>query len=231
MINKPYVKKIDTISRFTVWLVDGKYIRENIDEEFTNFGQHYRFKFIPLDEFWIDHERTPIEIHFYVHHLLIENRLMAKGISYDKAIDKADTAEKRERRKTDFVEKGIQVHSKADKIALIHEQMVKTYSKYLKVWVVHGQAVRDLYFIDFTEGGHDKVYSFVPTGEVWLDDDVSLRERKYVLLHELHERHLMCNGMRYPDAHHDASHIEYYCRHHPEELATYLKEAVEQNKD
>lgn len=105
MIQKPYIKKMDTISKFTVWSVDDKYIRENIDEEFANFGQHYRFQFIPLNEFWIDHERTPGEEYFFIHHLLIENRLMAKGMDYDKAIEKADLAEKRERRKVDFIQR------------------------------------------------------------------------------------------------------------------------------
>ncbi len=217
IMQKPYIKQIDTISKFTVWLVDGKYIRENIDEEFTNFGQHYRFKFIPLNEFWIDHERVPGEEYFFIHHLLVENRLMAAGMSYRQAIDKADLAEKRERRKVDIGQKGLRVKPTPEKLAMIHGRLLKTYCKYLSIWIVDGRAVRDLYDIDFTEGGHDKVYPFVPPGEIWLDDDLTPGERKFVLLHELHERHLMSGGMSYPQAHYDSSHIEYYCRQHPEE--------------
>ena len=39
-----------------VWVVDGEYIRTYVDEEFTNFGQHYRFPYIPENEFWLDRE-------------------------------------------------------------------------------------------------------------------------------------------------------------------------------
>jgi hypothetical protein len=31
----------------TVWVVDGQYVRENLDKEFTNFGHHLLFHFIP----------------------------------------------------------------------------------------------------------------------------------------------------------------------------------------
>ena len=43
-----YIEKIDQRGDLLVWIVDGSYIRGHIDEEFTNFGQHYRFTYIPL---------------------------------------------------------------------------------------------------------------------------------------------------------------------------------------
>ena len=49
-MKKPYIKKYGKVSGFKIYLVDGKYIRSNMDEEFTNCGQHYQFKFIPKDE-------------------------------------------------------------------------------------------------------------------------------------------------------------------------------------
>ena len=72
--------------------------------------------------------------------------------------------------------------------------------------------------IDFTEGGHDYVYEFVPENEVWIDDDIAEKERGYVLLHELHERNRMARGWLYNKAHAESSRLEYRCRHHPEEL-------------
>jgi hypothetical protein len=231
IIKKPYLKKIMTISRFVVWFVDGKYIRDQMDEEFTNFGQHYRFKFIPELEFWIDDERTPGEEEFYIDHMLIENRLMAEGIRYDEALQKADLVELRERRKVDYIKKGIKPGVKKEEyIAKVHQNLLHSYSKYLHVWVVDGELVRDLFFIDYTEGGHDKVYDFIPPREVWLDDDLQPKEIKFVLLHELHERHLMTKGFDYPKAHRSASHIEYFCRHHPEELEAKLGEEIEKNR-
>jgi hypothetical protein len=53
-VNKALHHKLDTRGDITVRIVDGVYICGHMDEEFTNFGQHYRFKFIPKNEFWID---------------------------------------------------------------------------------------------------------------------------------------------------------------------------------
>ena len=51
MRKKPYIKKYEEIAGFQVWIVDGDYIRNNLDIEFTNYGQHYRFKIIPKMNF------------------------------------------------------------------------------------------------------------------------------------------------------------------------------------
>ena len=45
-----------------MWVVDGSYIRGHIDEEFTNFGQHYSFLYIPKNELWIEQETKTDEI-------------------------------------------------------------------------------------------------------------------------------------------------------------------------
>ena len=227
---KPHIKKLGTVNEFNVWLVDGEYIRNNVDEEFTNFGQHYHYKFIPENEFWIDNERTPGEEEFYIDHLLLENKLMSEGLGYEEALEKADQAEKKERRKVDFFKKDIKNPYRKEYVERVHKQLLEIYSKYLRVWIIDGELVRDLFFIDFTEGGYDKVYSFIPAREVWIDDDLSFGEIRYVLLHELHERHLMSRGMEYHQAHRSASHIEYYCRNHPESLDNRLKQEIERNR-
>lgn len=46
-LKPPYLRKDEQRGDFQVWIVDGSYIRGHIDEEFTNFGQHYRFPYIP----------------------------------------------------------------------------------------------------------------------------------------------------------------------------------------
>jgi len=231
-MKKPYVKKIAAISKFAVWLVDGQYVRTKLDEEFTNFGQHFRFRFVPRNEFWIDHLHAPGEEHFYIDHLLIENRLMAAGMDYDQALEKADRAELKERRKVDFLRRGPASRRTSPLvIRKIYRQLLRSYSQGLRVWVVRGELVRDMFFIDFTEGGHDLVYKFVPPGEVWLDDDLRRTERPFVLLHEVHERHLMAQGLDYPHAHRSASHLEYFCRHHPRELKKKLAEELRKNRD
>jgi len=52
---------------------------------------------------------------------------------------------------------------------------------------------------------------------------LSLSERKFVFLHELHERNLMSLGKRYDFAHKSSSKIEYFCRKHPKMLNRYMK--------
>ena len=101
-MKKPYLKKYAGLKGFTVWIVDGKYIRDNIDEEFTNCGQHYGFRFIPKNEFWIDKERAPGEEKYYIDSMLSMNSLMSKGVSQDKAIKISDALEIKERRKSKF---------------------------------------------------------------------------------------------------------------------------------
>jgi hypothetical protein len=83
---------------------------------------------------------------------------------------------------------------------------------------VNGRLVRSVFDIDFTAGGHDYVYEFVPENEVWIDDDIIETERGFVLLHELHERNQMARGWAYSKAHADSSRLEFRCRHHPDEL-------------
>jgi hypothetical protein len=227
-MKKPYIKKFDEIGNITVWIVDGRYVRRAIDEEFTNFGQHYRFRFIPRNEFWIDKEYGPGEEQFFIDHLLVERRLMARGMTYDNALEKADAVERRERRKSEMIRQ-VTALGRRGVVESIHKRSLKKYSGRVRVWVVRGELVRSLYFIDFTEGGHDKVYHFVPKGEVWLDDDLSPGDRKFVLLHELHERHLMSLGWPYPKAHRSASRIEYRCRAHPEELEGSIRREIEKN--
>jgi hypothetical protein len=221
---KPYIKLFSDNSGFKVWIIDGEYVRSHLDREFTNYGQHYRFNFIPKNELWIDKQKVPGEENFYIINMLVENRLMAKGIDYGEAVDKANAVERKERMKEYLIRKGIEKKQKIKETAeSVHKKLLKKYSRKLKVWIVDGRMVRDLFFIDFTEGGHDKVYPFIPTGEIWLDDDLTLREIKFVLLHEVHERNLMNLKEEYHTAHEASSEIEYFCRKNPKLLDRYLQ--------
>jgi frataxin-like iron-binding protein CyaY len=230
---KPYVGFCERVQGFDVWTVDGQYVRENLDEEFTNFGQHLNFKFIPARELWLDAENTPGEAHFFVAHLLEENGLMARGVPYDDALAKADDMERSERLASGPGREGAALLSSgrtAELIARIHKTLLAEYSDGVKVWIVDGELVRDVFFIDFTEGGHDKVYKFVPANEVWIDDDVRPGERRFILLHEMHERALMSRGWAYRRAHRDSSRIEYHYRRHPAGLDAALRAEIAKNR-
>lgn len=215
---KPYLRKIDTRGDIQVWTVDGSYVRGHIDEEFTNFGQHFRYPYVPENEFWLDAEAKDDEHQFFIEHLLVEHKLMAGERSYAEALVAADNAERKERRRagdlTRATGKGLQIPD--GKAA--HEHLWKTLESHINVWIVNGRYVRSVFDIDFTAGGHDHVYEFVPTNEVWIDNDITEKERGYVLLHELHERSRMAKGMPYNKAHAESSRLEFRCRHHPDEL-------------
>ncbi len=201
----------------SVWLVDGAYIRKNVDEEFSNFGHHYSFPEIPKHEIWIDEETDSDEQRFFIHHALVERRMMIEGKSYDEARTQANKAERRMRADAGDLRKVMSGKGLPD-AKKVHRQIWKTLPDGTQVWFVKGRLVRSVYDIEFTEGGHEHVYEYVPRGEVWIDDDIHENERGFVLFHELYERNLMANGMDYDTAHDRASKKEKHYRNHPDEL-------------
>lgn len=235
-MKKPYLRKFSKISKFTVWIVDGKFIRDNINIEFTNYAQNYMFDFIPKNEFWIDDASTKGEEKFYMNSMLRMNQLMANGISHQVACKIADDLEKRERMQALAEKMDIPIKEVEKLGRKVHLKLVEQ-SGPLKIWIVDGNIIRTLFFADFQEGGNDKVYSFVPRNEIWIDDALKKKERKFILLHELHERRLMTEGMRYDylpweeasedTAHQNASRLESYYRKHPKEVDQAIKEEIE----
>ena len=143
---------------------------------------------------------------------------MEAGMEYDQAIEAADRVERRERRRAGderrLMHGGRQLPDGRD----VHERLWKKLENGVSVWIVNGRLVRSVFDIDFTAGGHDYVYEFVPQNEVWIDDAITEVERPYVLVHELHERNRMAGGWAYNKAHEESSRIEFHCRHHPDEL-------------
>ena len=212
----PYIEKVDQRGDLAVWIVDGGYIRGHVDEEFTNFGQHYRYPYIPVHQLWIDQEGHPDERKFFIDHLLVEHQLMAKGVPYAQALEAADREERKERRRAGDLKRLTAGGRKLPDPAQAHERLWKTLESGVSVWIVTGRLVRSAFDIDFTAGGHDYVYEFVPEKEVWIDDDIEPAERGLVLLHELHERNRMASGWPYSRAHVESSRIEFRCRHHPD---------------
>jgi len=164
--------------------------------------------------------------------MLHENKLMSEGVDYNKAIEVADIVELKERQKSLLFKESnnLKKVNIGGVIKKIHIRQIKKYSKNIQVWIVNGELIRDLFCIDFTEGGHDKVYRFIPKNEIWIDNDILRAEFRYVLLHEMHERILMSKGLDYHSAHIDSSHIEFYCRHHPKELPVKLKQEIDNTK-
>jgi len=217
-LKPPYLRKDERRGDFQIWIVDGAYIRGHIDEEFTNFGQHYRYPYIPEKEFWLDREAEHDERRFFIDHLLVEHELMARGLPYGEALTKADLVERKERRRAGDRAKVTRQGRSLPDAAAVQERLWKRLENGVSVWIVNGRLVRSAFDIDFTAGGHDHVYEFVPPATVWIDDAIEQAERGFVLLHELHERNQMEKGMPYSQAHAESSRLEFHCRHHPDEL-------------
>ena len=190
------IRKIGSRGKITIYIVNGQIVREEVDEEFTNFGQHFRFSFIPKYEFWLDQEMSPDERRFFIDHLLVEWKLMNRGKNYKYAIETADKIEASERQRSKaYLQTSSEDYSK--QVKKIHKHLLGQTAKKLQVWIVDGELVRDLFLIDFTEGGHHFVYHFVPRDEVWLDNDLTSKERPFVLLHELNQRKIINQNKNY----------------------------------
>jgi hypothetical protein len=219
--NLPYLRFIGHRGKIKIYLVDGGYVRTNLDEEFTNFGQHYRFNCIPEYEFWLENEAAPDERRFFIDHLLVEWKLMNQGLSYDTAITYASSKERSERARSRDPGKILNRAGIPDP-AKVHLRLLSDTTAGIKIWLIDGRLVRSDFYIDFTEGGHEFVYDFVPPLEVWLDNDLTPSEYPFVLLHELFERNLMAKGMVYNNAHRRASKLEWSCRHNQNKLIAKL---------
>lgn len=213
----PYLRSLGRDGAVTIWLVNGAYVRKNIDEEFSNFGHHFSCHAIPREEIWLDQEADPDEQPFFLRHVILERRLMAEGKTYDAARLAACEAERVLRERSGDIKKVARGKRLPD-AARVHVRLWKALSSGVHVWIVNGRLVRSVFDIEFTEGGHEHVYEFVPHNEVWIDDDVEEDERGFVLFHELHERNLMAAGMDYDRAHADSSRLELRFRKHPDQL-------------
>jgi hypothetical protein len=218
----PRIKRLQSRNGLTVFTVDGSWVRKNIDVEFSNFGHHYTFDEIPKGELWLDAETDPDEHRFYIGHMRVEYRAREKGADAEAARDRANAHERRMRMKSGDLQK-VKKGKAVPQPAAVRLRLWKALGNGVKVWFVDGRLVRSVYDIEFTEGGHEHVYEFIPRDEVWIDDDVHHDEQGYVVFHEIHERNLMANGKDYDTAHEEASKLERYYRNHPAELHEALR--------
>ena len=226
-----YIKKIGDHDGLGVWLVDGSLVRRDLDENFTQYEHHARYKFIPANEVWIEKETNEDEWKYFLKNIDLERKYMAEGMTLEEAVEKANVIEQKDRRCSPRIKKILDSHhERKDALAKIHKQKLTDWcTDHLTVWLIDGEVVRALYMVDYADGGHDLVYDFVPKNEIWLEEVLTADDRKFILLHELHERHLMSQGKDYPHAHEGATIIEDRYREHPEGLEERMREELEKN--
>lgn len=226
-----YIKKISTVGDCAVWLMDGALIRKEVNENFVKCADNNQFGFVPKNEFWIDNDLDPKEYHYFIDRFIYEQGILDSGKNYAEADKKADEFEKKERQNSDDVRQFAKLNqNKKELLEKIKNKIIKKFSGEIKIWLVDGNLVRSFFLLDYCEGGHDKVYPFIPKNEIWTEKALSPQERKFIILHELHERYLMSRGKSYRNAHIGATEVEDYYRENPkEDLEARIKEEMKKN--
>lgn len=228
--NPYHIKKIGAVEAVAVWLVNGERIRKELSENFVQSSSHAHFPFIPVNEFWIDTDTDSREHQFFMNRFFAEQTLIHAGTKPEKAEAIAATLEQHEREEALSKEILKLKNTQKALIEKIHRKHFAPYSsEKLAIWVVDGKLVRDLVFLEYDAGGHDRVYPWIPEREIWIEEALSEKERTFILLHELHERFLMGEGKKYPEAHHGATIIEDRFRDHPENLEERIQEELKKN--
>lgn len=69
----------------TVRLVDGARVRNRRDVEFTMGGHHWRYRWIPRNEIWIERTLKGCDRRATILHERTERSLMRNGVGYDQA--------------------------------------------------------------------------------------------------------------------------------------------------
>ncbi len=89
---------------------------------------------------------------------------MGKGVPYNQALEAADKFERAERKRAGDVKK-MTKGGNLPNPEQVHVRLWKKLETPVRVWIVDGRLVRSVFDVEFTEGGHDYVYEFVPENE------------------------------------------------------------------
>lgn len=96
-MNKPYVRLLrdERNEDFKVFLIDGEFVRDELDINFCLGGHHYVYDFIPEEEIWVEEMKDERDTKDNMGHEIYERRLMKEdGLEYEKAHEKALVYEK-----------------------------------------------------------------------------------------------------------------------------------------
>ena len=74
-------------------LVDGTYVRNHFDSDFSQGGNGFRYRFVPRGEIWLDSDIKKDEWPFIAFHECQEIERMRTGMSYEPAHDQSKRLE------------------------------------------------------------------------------------------------------------------------------------------
>jgi hypothetical protein len=201
-----------------IWIVDGPLIRSKIFNEFLYGGNNARYPFVPAGEIWIDNSISAEEYLYTLAHELNEYKLMTRsGASYSNAHNSSLALELKMRNEDEIKAR---LHEKeTGKVSVYDCDSIKQIASFpdsiflnniylqkydslegVSVWIVNGSEVRKQIYPDFGFSGSDLAYRFIPTGEIWIDAQVSCEETGFSISSELEERKLMSSGRGYDEA-------------------------------
>ena len=78
------IKKLATLGKLKLWLVNGEVIRDELHPEFAEGGHGLVYDYIPKNEIWLDAAESNDLTNLFVHEIT-EYNLMAKGMKYEPA--------------------------------------------------------------------------------------------------------------------------------------------------
>ena len=95
-------------SRLSVWLVDGKLIRDSLPKtDYVGGGHFFKFQWIPEGEIWIEKDTPTGDVKYYMLHELCERAHMALGMEYEEAHARAARKEAWCRKHPNFLDECI----------------------------------------------------------------------------------------------------------------------------
>ncbi len=178
-----------------IWIVDGARVVRHLYPPFVMGGNDQRYRFNPPDDIWIDNRIGGIELEYTIGHELIERKLMrTKGMTYDRAHNQGLDLEKRMRAK-DARMSAARLNTLDAEVAAVYRSFYRTENG-VDVWFVDGPKVRETLDGDFCFVACDKVYSFIPENEIWLDATMTCEHVHYCMVHEFERRRLIAAGHR-----------------------------------
>jgi hypothetical protein len=211
-------KLIEKRGPISIYNVDALQLRDTnvILQEFSDYAIHSDFNIIPNDEVWVD--SRSLEQQYLIYEALTRIKYEELGSSKEHAYDKAEQKNKARREKEDNVKMCPWNYSPVFDEDIKKQIYLKKWTTIkcdddIHVFIINGNFVRDYFKTDFVEGGHYIVYKWIPKNEIWIDDEVSVKEWILILIHEIAEMIMMQkNGFDYEKGHRKASKIEWSFR-------------------
>lgn len=97
--------RLGYIDGLELWLVNGGEVKEKFDMDFIEGGHDLAWPFIPNGEVWLDACLASDQLMFVLLHEIVERKLMAHGLTYERAHEIANYYESLYRKQhgwTDF---------------------------------------------------------------------------------------------------------------------------------